>query len=134
MFFDKFKKNDQKKGSFGEYIYREFAKSKKIEVTQTNIAETDVNLKFNGIKYKVDVKTTETDTGGYKGTRSRQDILYEQIVLTNSYAKINPDANSPFKNYDKKDLILNNLDELFRGWENYKNIKKPTNSYQKYIN
>ena len=134
MFFDKFKKNDQKKGSFGEYIYREFAKSKKIEVTQTNIAETDVNLKFNGIKYKVDVKTTETDTGGYKGARSRQDILYEQIVLTNSYAKINPDTNSPFKNYDKKDLILNNLDELFRGWENYKNIKKPTNSYQKFRN
>lgn len=134
MFFNKSKINEQKKGSFGEYIYREFAKSKKFEVSQTNIADTDVKLKFNEIEYEVDVKTTEIDSGGYKGARYRENILYEQVVITNSYAKINPDKNSPFKKYDKKDLIINNIDELFNEWKNFKNLNKPTNSYQNFRN
>jgi hypothetical protein len=134
MFFDKSKINDQKKGPFGEYIYREFAKSKKFEVYLTNIADTDVKLKLNEKEYEVDVKTTEIDSGGYKGVRHRQDILYEQVVLTNSYAKINPDNNSPFKKYDKKDLIINNIDELFKRWKNSEYVKKPINSYQNFRN
>lgn len=134
MFFNKSKINKQKKGSFGEYIYREFAKSKKFEVSQTNIVDTDVKLKFNEIEYEVDVKTTEINSGGYKGARYRENILYEQVVITNSYAKINPDNNSPFKKYDKKDLIINNIDELFNEWKNFKNVNKPTNSYQNFRN
>jgi hypothetical protein len=134
MSFDKYKINDQLKGSFGEYIYREFAKSKNFKVIQTNIAETDVELYLNGIKYIIDVKATETDTDGYKGIRSKKNIVYEQIVITNNYAKINPDTNSPFKNYTKEDLILKNIDELFQKWKNNKNVEKPINSYQKYRN
>ena len=134
MLFEKYKINRQLKGSLGEHIYREFAKSKNFKVIQTNIGETDVELHFNGKKYEVDVKATETDTGGYRGARSKKDIIYEQIVIMDNYVKINPDNNSPFKDFKKEDLILHNINELVEKWMNKKRIKKPVNNYQKYRN
>jgi hypothetical protein len=132
MFFEKYKINPSKKGSLGEYIYREFAKSKNFIVKQTNIAETDVKLYLNGKEYIIDVKATEKDTGGYKGTRYNKDTVYEQIVITENYFKINPDNNSPFKNFKREDLVLNNINELVEKWKNNKSSKKPTNRYEKY--
>jgi len=134
MTFNEYKIDKHSIGSFGEFIYREFAKSKNLRVIKTNIGETDIELYSNKTKYLIDVKATKNDTNGYKGKRYKKNTLYEQVVISNKHIKINPDKNSPFKNYKKEDLILNNFNELFQKWKSLKKNKslpKPINSYQK---
>jgi len=131
MAFNEYKIDKHSIGSFGEFIYKEFAKSKNFKVIKTNIGETDIELYSNEIKYLIDVKATKNDTDGYKGPRYKNNTLYEQVVISNKYIKINPDKNSPLKSYKKEDLILNNFDELFKKWKSYKSLPKPINSYQK---
>jgi len=131
MAFNEYKIDKHSIGSFGEFIYKEFAKSKNFKVIKTNIGETDIELYSNEIKYLIDVKATKNDTDGYKGPRYKNNTLYEQVVISNKYIKINPDKNSPLKSYKKEDLILNNFDELFKKWKSYKSLPKPINKYQK---
>ena len=131
MSFKKFRLNDQLLGDFGEFIYRKYAEQKNFGVKQTNVAETDVELSKNDHKYLIDVKSSWTKEGGFKGKRSRTDIAYDQVSIQDDIAKIFPDKSSPL--FDLTPIIISNTEQCFNEWRAKKtNKKKNNNSYQDY--
>lgn len=131
MSYKKFKLNDQLMGDFGEYIYRKYAESQGYKARQTNVAETDVELKKNGKDFLIDVKSSWTKTGGFKGKRSRADISYDQVTINDDIIKIYPDKNSPL--FTEKQIMLLDTDKYYVEWKfKKKNNQKNENSYQNY--
>lgn len=131
MSFKKFKLNDQRLGDFGEFIYRKYAESQNFKVKQTNVAETDVELSKNDKTYLIDVKSSWTKEGGFKGRRSRTDISYDQVTINDDKIKIYPDKNSPL--FRDKQIFIIDTDKYFEEWKFKKtNKQKNKNSYQEF--
>ena len=131
MSFKKYQLNKSLLGDFGEFVYREYAKKKQFEVKQTNIAETDVELIKNNRSYFVDVKSTWSKQGGYKGPRSRDNVSYDQVYINDDYIKIFPDKNSPLK--INTEIVIEDTDLMLHNWKNKKpNKEKKNNLYQDY--
>ena len=131
MSFKKFKLNDQLLGDFGEFIYRKYAESQNFKVKQTNVAETDVELSKDDKTYLIDVKSSWTKEGGFKGRRSRTDISYDQVTINDDKIKIYPDKNSPI--FKEKQILIIDTDKYFKEWKSKKtNKQKNENSYQEF--
>ena len=129
--FKKYKINPQLLGDFGEFIYRKYAESQNFQVKQTNVAETDVELLKDNKKYLVDVKSSWTKEGGFKGRRSRDDVSSDQVSIKDNSIKIYPDKSSPL--FSEKQIIILDVDRYFIEWKTKKtNKNKNENSYQKY--
>ena len=112
--FKKYKINPQLLGDFGEFIYRKYAESQNFQVKQTNVAETDVELLKDNKKYLVDVKSSWTKEGGFKGRRSRDDVSYDQVSIKDNSIKIYPDKSSPL--FSEKQIIILDVDRYFIEW------------------
>ena len=131
MSFSKYRLNDQLLGDFGEFIYRKYAEGQNFRVKQTNVAETDVELQKNDKKYLIDVKSSWTKEGGFKGHRSRIDISYDQVSIQDDTTKIFPDKSSPL--FSLVPIIISDTEQLFKEWKIKKtNKEKNNNSYQEY--
>ena len=119
----------QKLGEFGEFIYKEFVRSKKIKAEKTNIKETDLRLIVDNKIIYVDVKSSFLKKERYKGRRPRNDIFYEKVFVKDNYIQIFPDKNSPLEKFDQIKLDTN---EWLKKWKNKKPEKKLINQTNKY--
>lgn len=107
--------NRSKLGAFGEYLYANFSASHGFSVRRTNFCHTDFLLtsEAGGTVY-VDVKTSDSRTGGYSGKREHPAIVYESILLIGDGVFLFPDEKSPFNCGGK--LRLGSLDDLYDDW------------------
>ena len=96
-------KNYALMGEFGEYIYFNFCKKNSLNPKFIRMGETDVEIEYNEKKYLVDVKTTDLKQDKYKGSRHRENLCYDQVVvdIDNNSIKINPDIKSPLNKFGK---------------------------------
>lgn len=126
-----FKLNKQLLGELGEYIYKRYAEEKGYNTTRVNMGEIDLYLDKESKNYQIDVKTTYNDTNGYKGKRVRDEIIYEQVVVSNKNLLINFDLNSPFKEIKK--IEIKNSHKVIIDWRESRKNKgsKKINKFQK---
>lgn len=112
--------NRSKLGAFGEYLYANFAASHGFVVKRTNFCHTDFLLTSEaGVRVYVDVKTSDSRSGGYSGKREHPAIVYESILIIGDGVFLVPDEKSPFNSGGN--IRLGSLDDLHDDWtEAYK--------------
>jgi len=115
-------------GSFGEFLYFEYATSLGFDISRVSLREVDfvVHDKDNIKEYKIDVKTTIKNKIKYTGTRFYQDVTYDLIVIYEGMIKVVPDTTSPLLLYGSREL--GSLEEKYKVWIEFKNANKKIKS------
>ena len=114
-------KKKQGLGVFGEFVYRSYCRQKKLKCAITNYLRADVVI-FDSKQYFVDVKTSISNAGPYKGKKPQKKYgyAYDQVFVNRDTIKIFPDENSLLKQF------INNNNEIV--------IDNPDKEYQKFLN
>lgn len=105
-------------GEFGEYVYRSFCRQQQLECKITKYLRADVIIFDNFKEYFVDVKTTISNQGLYKGQRPQKKYgyAYEQVFVSKDLIKIYPDENSLLKKFanNNYEIVINNTNEQYQ--------------------
>jgi hypothetical protein len=114
-------KKKQGLGVFGEFVYRSYCRQKKFECAITNYLRADVVI-FHSEQRFVDVKTSTSNAGPYKGDKPQKkyNYAYDQVFVNKDLIKIFPDENSLLKEF------VNNNNEIV--------IENSNDQYQKFLN
>ena len=135
MVFDNKQLNNTNLGNFGEFIYRGYLEKLNFEVEQVNTQETDVRLKKLNKVYLVDVKSTRSLKGIYNGKRSKNNVIYERVLILNDIAIIFPDKTSPLYNFNQS-IIIKNINKKFNDFRKAnrekRNIANRNNAHKSY--
>ena len=88
-------------GEFGEYVYRSYCRHQQLKCKITKYLRADVIIFHNSKEYFVDVKTTISNEGSYKGQRPQKKYgyAYEQVFINKDFMRIYPDENSLLKQF-----------------------------------
>ena len=115
------KKKKQGLGVFGEFVYRFYCRQKKFKCAITNYLRADVVI-FHTEQRFVDVKTSTSNAGPYKGDKPQKkyNYAYDQVFVNKDLIKIFPDENSLLKEF------VNNNNEIV--------IENSNDQYQKFLN
>lgn len=105
-------------GEFGEYVYRSYCKEQQLECKITKYLRADVTIFHNSKEYFVDVKTTISNEGTYKGQRPQKKYgyAYEQVFINKDFMKIYPDKNSLLKQFtnSNNEIVIDNTNEQYQ--------------------
>ena len=122
-------------GEFGEYVYRSYCREQNYECKKVNYLEADVVIFDNTEKHFVDVKTTLSNSGTYRGrkTQKKYDYAYDQVFVTINFIKIYPDDNSLLKKFANLDneILIENTNEQYQKYLTAPKEKKFTTNAQK---
>jgi len=122
-------------GEFGEYVYRSYCREQNYECKKVNYLEADVVIFDNTEKHFVDVKTTLSNSGTYRGrkTQKKYDYAYDQVFLTINFIKIYPDDNSLLKKFANLDneILIENTNEQYQKYLTAPKEKKFITNAQK---
>lgn len=122
-------------GEFGEYVYRSYCREQNYECKKVNYLEADVVIFDNTEKHFVDVKTTLSNSGTYRGrkTQKKYDYAYDQVFVTIKFIKIYPDDNSLLKKFANLDneILIENTNEQYQKYLTAPKEKKFTTNAQK---
>ena len=122
-------------GEFGEYVYRSYCREQNYECKKVNYLEADVVIFNNTEKRFVDVKTTLSNSGTYRGrkTQKKYDYAYDQVFVTINFIKIYPDDNSLLKKFANLDneILIENTNEQYQKYLTAPKEKKFTTNAQK---
>ena len=121
-------KNTSELGSFGEFVYLNFVRSKGMSIEKEGIFEHDFIINN---QYLIDVKTTEMNKTKWSGKRTNPDFIYDMITVNDGCVKIFPDLNSPLISFSGHNL--GNTNELFDQWIAFKKQSK-SNKIRKILN
>ena len=112
-------------GEFGEYVYRSYCKQQQLLCKITKYLRADVIIFHNSREYFVDVKTTISNEGTYKGQRPQKkyNYAYEQVFINKDFMKIYPDDNSLLKEFtnSNNEILIDNTNEQYQ-----KYLRAPT--------
>ena len=105
-------------GEFGEYVYRSYCRQQQLECKITKYLRADVIIFHNFKEYFVDVKTTISNEGTYKGQRPQKkyDYAYEQVFINKDFIRIYPDENSLLKQFtnNNNEIVIDNTNEQYQ--------------------
>ena len=105
-------------GEFGEYVYRSYCRQQQLECKITKYLRADVIIFHNSKEYFVDVKTTISNQGLYKGQRPQKKYgyAYEQVFVNKDLIKIYPDENSLLKQFtnNNDEIVIDNTNEQYQ--------------------
>ena len=105
-------------GEFGEYVYRSYCRQQQLECKITKYLRADVIIFHNSNNYFVDVKTTISNEGTYKGQRPQKKYgyAYEQVFINKDFMRIYPDENSLLKQFTKNnnEIVIDNTNEQYQ--------------------
>jgi hypothetical protein len=105
-------------GEFGEYVYRSYCRQQKFECKITKYLRADVIIFHNSKEYFVDVKTTISNEGSYKGQRPQKKYgyAYEQVFINKDFMRIYPDENSLLKQFtnNNNEIVIDNTNEQYQ--------------------
>jgi len=105
-------------GEFGEFVYRSYCRQQKFVCKITKYLRADVIIFHNSKEYFVDVKTTISNAGTYKGDRPQKKYgyAYEQVFITKDFMKIYPDENSLLKQFtnNNNEILIDNTNEQYQ--------------------
>jgi len=105
-------------GEFGEYVYRSYCRKQQLECKITKYLRADVIIFHNSQEYFVDVKTTISNQGLYKGQRPQKKYgyAYEQVFVNKDLIKIYPDENSLLKKFtnNNDEIVIDNTNEQYQ--------------------
>ena len=105
-------------GEFGEYVYRSYCRQQQLECKITKYLRADVIIFHNSKEYFVDVKTTISNQGLYKGQRPQKKYgyAYEQVFVNKDLIKIYPDENSLLKKFtnNNDEIVIDNTNEQYQ--------------------
>ena len=112
---------NQTLGEFGEFIYRDYCRKQNLECKIVKYLRADVIIFFEGKEFFVDVKTTQSNRGKYKGIRPQKkyNYAYDQVFISKDKIVIYPDDNSLLNKF------INSSKEIL--------IEDPEILYQKYL-
>jgi len=112
-------------GEFGEYVYRSYCRQQQLLCKITKYLRADVIIFHNSREYFVDVKTTISNEGTYKGQRPQKkyNYAYEQVFINKDFMKIYPDDNSLLKEFtnSNNEILIDNTNEQYQ-----KYLRAPT--------
>jgi hypothetical protein len=108
-------KNTAELGSFGEFVYLNFVRSKGMSIEKEGIFEHDFIINN---QFLIDVKTTEKNKTKWSGRRINPDFIYDMITVHDGFVKIFPDLNSPLISFSGQ--ILGKTNYLFDQWIDFK--------------
>ena len=122
-------------GEFGEYVYRSYCREQNYECKKVNYLEADVVIFDNTEKHFIDVKTTLSNSGTYRGrkTQKKYDYAYDQVFVTINFIKIYPDDNSLLKKFANLDneILIENTNEQYQKYLTAPKEKKFITNAQK---
>lgn len=105
-------------GEFGEYVYRSYCRQQQLECKITKYLRADVIIFHNFKEYFVDVKTTISNEGTYKGQRPQKKYgyAYEQVFINKDFMRIYPDENSLLKQFtnNNNEIVIENTNEQYQ--------------------
>ena len=105
-------------GEFGEYVYRSYCRQQQLECKITKYLRADVIIFHNSKEYFVDVKTTISNEGSYKGQRPQKKYgyAYEQVFINKDFMRIYPDENSLLKQFtnNNNEIVIENTNEQYQ--------------------
>jgi hypothetical protein len=105
-------------GEFGEYVYRSYCRQQQLECKITKYLRADVIIFHNSKEYFVDVKTTISNEGSYKGQRPQKKYgyAYEQVFINKDFMRIYPDENSLLKQFtnNNNEIVIDNTNEEYQ--------------------
>ena len=105
-------------GEFGEYVYRSYCRQQQLECKITKYLRADVIIFHNSKEYFVDVKTTISNEGTYKGQRPQKKYgyAYEQVFINKNFMRIYPDENSLLKQFtnNNNEIVIENTNEQYQ--------------------
>ena len=105
-------------GEFGEYVYRSYCRQQQLECKITKYLRADVIIFYNSNNYFVDVKTTISNEGTYKGQRPQKKYgyAYEQVFINKDFMRIYPDENSLLKQFtnNNNEIVIDNTNEQYQ--------------------
>ena len=105
-------------GEFGEYVYRSYCRQQQLECKITKYLRADVIIFYNFKEYFVDVKTTISNEGTYKGQRPQKKYgyAYEQVFINKDFMRIYPDENSLLKQFtnNNNEIVIENTNEQYQ--------------------
>ena len=105
-------------GEFGEYVYRSYCRQQQLECKITKYLRADVIIFHNFKEYFVDVKTTISNEGTYKGQRPQKKYgyAYEQVFINKHFMRIYPDENSLLKQFtnNNNEIVIENTNEQYQ--------------------
>ena len=105
-------------GEFGEYVYRSYCRQQQLECKITKYLRADVIIFHNFKEYFVDVKTTISNEGTYKGQRTQKKYgyAYEQVFINKDFMRIYPDENSLLKQFtnNNNEIVIDNTNEQYQ--------------------
>jgi len=105
-------------GEFGEYVYRSYCRQQQLECKITKYLRADVIIFHNSQEYFVDVKTTISNEGSYKGQRHQKKYgyAYEQVFINKDFMRIYPDENSLLKQFtnSNNEIVIDNTNEQYQ--------------------
>ena len=105
-------------GEFGEYVYRSYCKQQQLLCKITKYLRADVIIFHNFKEYFVDVKTTISNEGTYKGQRPQKKYgyAYEQVFINKDFMRIYPDENSLLKQFtnNNNEIVIENTNEQYQ--------------------
>ena len=105
-------------GEFGEYVYRSYCRQQQLECKITKYLRADVIIFHNSKEYFVDVKTTISNEGTYKGQRPQKKYgyAYEQVFINKDFMRIYPDENSLLKQFtnNNNEIVIENTNEQYQ--------------------
>jgi len=105
-------------GEFGEYVYRSYCRQQQLECKITKYLRADVIIFHNFKEYFVDVKTTISNEGTYKGQRTQKKYgyAYEQVFINKDFMRIYPDENSLLKQFtnNNNEIVIDNTNEEYQ--------------------
>ena len=109
-------------GEFGEYVYRSYCRQQQLECKITKYLRADVIIFHNFKEYFVDVKTTISNEGTYKGQRTQKKYgyAYEQVFINKDFMRIYPDENSLLKQFtnNNNEIVIDNTNEQYQKYLN----------------
>ena len=104
-------------GEFGEYVYRSYCRQQKLKCKITKYLSADVIIFHNSKEFFVDVKTTISNEGTYKGQRRQKKYgyAYDQVFINKDFMKIYPDENSLLKQFtNNNEIVIDNTNEQYQ--------------------
>lgn len=127
---------NQTLGEFGEFIYRDYCRKQNLECKIVKYLRADVIIFFEGKEFFVDVKTTQSNRGKYKGLRPQKkyNYAYDQVFISKDKIVIYPDDNSLLNKFinSSKEILIEDPEILYQKYLNTPNEEKHiTNSERK---
>ena len=105
-------------GEFGEYVYRSYCRHQQLKCKITKYLRADVIIFHNSKEYFVDVKTTISNEGSYKGQRPQKKYgyAYEQVFINKDFMRIYPDENSLLKQFtnDNNEILIDDTNKQYQ--------------------